>query len=32
MKELKEIRFSGSNVLLKDNLVKGSIIPEQVSE
>lgn len=32
MKELNEIRFNGSNVLLKDNLVKGSIIPEQVSE
>lgn len=32
MKELNEIRFNGSNVLLKDNLVKGSIIPEQVSD
>ena len=32
MKELNEIRFNGSSVLLKDNLVKGSIIPEQVSE
>lgn len=32
MKELNEIRFNGSNVILKDNLVKGSIIPEHVSE
>ena len=32
MKELKEIRFNDNNVLLKDNLVKGPIIPEQVSE
>lgn len=32
MKELNEIRFNGSNVMLKDNLVKGSIIPEHVSE
>jgi len=32
MKELKEIRFNDNKVLLKDNLVKGSIIPEQVSD
>lgn len=32
MKELNEIRFNDTNVLLKDNLVKGSILPEQVSE
>lgn len=32
MKELKEIRFNDNNVLLKENLVKGSIIPEQVSD
>jgi hypothetical protein len=32
MKELKEIRFNESNVQLKDNLVKGSILPEKISE
>jgi hypothetical protein len=32
MKELKEIRFNESNIQLKDNLVKGSILPEKVSE
>lgn len=32
MKELKEIRFNDNKVLLQDNLVKGSIIPEQVSD
>lgn len=32
MKELNEIRFNDNNVLLKDNLVKGSIIPEQISD
>ena len=32
MKELNEIRFNDNKVLLKDNLVKGSIIPEQVSD
>ncbi len=32
MKELKEIRFNDSNVQLKDNLVKGSILPEKISE
>jgi hypothetical protein len=32
MKELKEIRFNESNIQLKDNLVKGSILPEKISE
>jgi len=30
--QLKEIRFNESNIQLKDNLVKGSILPERVSE
>ena len=30
--ELKEIRFNESNIQLKDNLVKGSILPEKVAE
>jgi hypothetical protein len=32
MKELKELRFNESNIQLKDNLVKGSILPEKVAE
>lgn len=32
MNELKELRFNETNVQLKDNLVKGSILPEKVSE
>ena len=32
MKELKDISFNISNVQLKDNLVKGSILPEKVAE
>jgi hypothetical protein len=32
MKELKELRFNESNVQLKDNLVKGSILPEKIAE
>jgi cytoskeletal protein CcmA (bactofilin family) len=32
MKELKEIRFNESNIQLKDNLVRGSILPEKVAE
>ena len=32
MKELKELRFNESNIQLKDNLVKGSILPEKASE
>ena len=32
MNELKEIRFNESNIQLKDNLVKGSILPEKVAE
>ena len=32
MKELKEIRFNDKEVLLKDNLVRGTILPEKISE
>jgi cytoskeletal protein CcmA (bactofilin family) len=32
MKELKELRFNESNIQLKDNLVKGSILPEKLAE
>jgi cytoskeletal protein CcmA (bactofilin family) len=32
MKELKEVRFNESNIQLKDNLVRGSILPEKVAE
>ena len=32
MKELTEIRFNETNVLLKDNLVKSSILPEKIAE
>ena len=32
MKELNEIRFNESNIQLKDNLVRGGILPEKVSE
>lgn len=32
MKELKELRFNETNIQLKDNLVKGSILPEKVAE
>ncbi|MDR0712313.1 MAG: hypothetical protein LBF67_08240 [Prevotellaceae bacterium] len=32
MKELKELRFNESNIQLKDNLVKGSILPEKVAD
>jgi hypothetical protein len=32
MTELKEIRFNEMNIQLKDNLVKGSILPEKYSE
>ena len=32
MKELKELRFNEINIQLKDNLVKGSILPEKISE
>lgn len=32
MKELKEIRFNESNIQLKDNLVRGSILPEKAAE
>ncbi len=32
MKELKELRFNETNVQLKDNLVRGSILPEKIAE
>ncbi len=32
MKELKEIRFNENDVQLQDNLVRGSILPEKISE
>jgi len=32
MKELKEIRFNSSEIILEDNLVKGSILPEKIAE
>lgn len=32
MKELKELRFNENNIQLKDNLVKGSILPEKVAD
>lgn len=32
MKELKEIRINETNIQLKDNLVKGSILPEKIAE
>ena len=32
MTELNEIRFNETNIQLKDNLVKGSILPEKASE
>ena len=32
MKELKEIRFNETDILLEDNLVRGSILPEKVAE
>jgi len=32
MKELKELRFNETNIQLKDNLVRGSILPEKIAE
>ena len=32
MKELNEIRFNENNIQLKDNLVRGGILPEKASE
>lgn len=32
MKELKEIRFNGTDVILNDNLVRGAILPERIAE
>jgi len=32
MEELKELRFNENNIQLKDNLVRGSILPEKVAE
>lgn len=31
-KELKEIRFNETDVILNDNLVRGSILPERIAE
>ena len=31
-KELKEIRFDATEIVLQDNLVRGSILPEKISE
>lgn len=31
-KELNEIRFDATEIILKDNLVRGSILPERISE
>lgn len=32
MKELKEIRFNESEILLQDNLVRGAILPQKAAE
>lgn len=32
MKELKEIRFNETDIILQDNLVRGSILPEKIAE
>lgn len=32
MSELKELRFNETNIQLKSNLVKGSILPEKIAE
>lgn len=32
MKELKEVRFNESEIILQDNLVRGSILPEKIAE
>ena len=32
MKDLTELRFNETNLQLKDNLVKGSILPEKIAE
>ena len=32
MKELKEVRYNESEIILQDNLVRGSILPEKISE
>ncbi|MDE7414524.1 MAG: hypothetical protein K2N05_12165 [Muribaculaceae bacterium] len=31
-KELKEIRFDATEIILKDNLVRGAILPQKISE
>lgn len=31
-KELKEIRFDATEIVLKDNLVRGAILPQKISE
>lgn len=32
MKELKELRFNETDILLQDNLVRGSILPQKIAE
>lgn len=32
MKELKEIRFNETDIMLQDNLVRGSILPGKIAE
>lgn len=32
MKELKEIRFDGTEIILQDNLIRGAILPGKTSE
>lgn len=32
MKELKELRFNETDILLQDNLVRGSILPQKVAD
>lgn len=32
MNELKELRFNESDIILQDNLVRGSILPEKIAE
>lgn len=31
-KELKEVRFDATEIILKDNLVRGAILPQKISE
>jgi len=31
-KELKEVRFDTTELILKDNLVRGAILPQKIAE